>query len=169
MSISQGFNGEGRHATPIWYADRPYFRDERWCDAVRRSIRHTGWFGDTENQENPHRGIVGRLTHGRFIAGYHVDNNDERVYFNEVFDDEDEAASMADEHARIAAEREDEYSQQWNEAQKLRGLCEAKRSDVEKSFALRNHPKLGAKEREWTRDVIRDIRAFERDIERLEA
>lgn len=161
--LSQGFNDKD----PVWYSQHgECFRDERYCDKMI-NINHRGWYGDTENGEKVHRGIVGRLTHGRFIAGYEVADNEERVYFPEVFTDRDDAARMADEHARVSAEREDEYSQRWNEAQRLDELIEDKLSEVEKSFALRNHPKLGAKERYWTRKVISDIRAFRAEREAL--
>lgn len=146
-----------------WYTHRgAQFRNERPAHEVAK-LPYTGWFGDTEHQEKLYRGIVASLPHGRFIAGYESDDNGERVYFSGVYDDEREAAHIADEHARIVAEQEDEYSQRWNEAMKLDGIVEDKRADVEKSFALRNHPKLGQREREWTREVIADIRAFERE------
>jgi hypothetical protein len=50
---------------------------------------------------------------------------------------------------------------------RLDSLIEDKRADVEKSFALRNHPRVGQREREWTREVISDIRAFQREREAL--
>lgn len=165
--MAQGFNSVGRTTVPVWYCHGgKQFRNERFAHEIAH-LDHTGWYGDTENAEKLHRGIVGSLPHGRFIAGYETEDNGERVYFGEIFNDEDEAAHMADEHARVAAESEDEYSQRWNEAQRLDSLIEDKRTDVEKSFALRNHPRIGRRERDWTREVIADIRAFQREREAL--
>lgn len=166
-TLENGLDRGTMNGAPVWFAWSAQFRNERFCDDVYSRIDHKGWFGDTEHGEKLHRGIVAGLSHGRFIAGYAMAEFGERVYFPEVFTDENEAARMADEHARVAAESEDEYSQRWNEAMRLDGLIEEKLSDVEKSFALRNHPKLGAKERDWAREVISDIRAFRREREAL--
>ena len=93
----------------MWYSfGQTCVRNERDAHAIVR-FGHTGWFTDSEFQDDMAIGIVGTLSHGRFIAGYRLTMNDERVYFGTVFDDEDDAARMADEHARIIAERECEY------------------------------------------------------------
>ena len=62
-----------------------------------------GWYTDSYQDETA-VGIIASLPHGRFIAGYRWTSNDERVYFGEVFANEDDAARMADEHARVFAE-----------------------------------------------------------------
>ena len=97
--INQGFDGE----SPIWYSHGgEQFRNERdACEVLR--MRHTGWFTDSY-QDDTAVGIVASLTHGRYIAGYRWTSNDERVYFDDVFTNEDDAARMADEHARVFAE-----------------------------------------------------------------
>lgn len=117
--LGQGFNGTDGQKTPVWYCHTgPQFRDERFADECERGPSHEGWFSDTDCSEKV-RGIVGRLTHGRFIAGYHWSSNGERVYFPEVFDDEGEAANMADEHARVYAETCMEDSQKQDAVREL--------------------------------------------------
>lgn len=108
--LDQGFDGEGRACTPVWYThDGAEFRNERFCDEVEGTrIGHRGWFTDDCEDETV-RGIVASLPHGRFIAGYLLSMNDERVYFPEVHTDESDAARMADEHARVIAESERDY------------------------------------------------------------
>lgn len=97
--INQGFDGE----SPIWYSHLgEQFRNERDAGDVVH-LQYTGWFTDSY-QEDTAIGIIASLTHGRFIAGYRWTSNDERVYFDEVFTDEEDAARMADEHARVFAE-----------------------------------------------------------------
>ena len=97
--LRQGFSNQ----SPIWYSHGgEQFRNERdACDVIR--LRHTGWYTDSYQEETA-VGIVVSLPHGRFIAGYRWTSNDERVYFGEVFANEDDAARMADEHARVFAE-----------------------------------------------------------------
>lgn len=113
--LSQGFNA----GNPVYYTHAgPAFRGERFADECERGPSHRGWFSDTDYFEKV-RGIVGRLTHGRCIAGYHWSNNGERVYFPEVFDDEGEAANMADEHARVFAEAAFEDSEKFDTAREL--------------------------------------------------
>jgi len=103
--LGQGCVGGDR----IWYTHTgPALRGERDADDVV-DLRHHGWYTD-EMQSDVARGIVGRLPHGRFAAGYLWTGNGERVYFDRVHDDERDAARMADEHARVFAElaREDD-------------------------------------------------------------
>lgn len=87
----------------VWYSHLgEYFRDERDAPSIARSTA-LGWYTDEDGCETA-VGIVARLPHGRFLAGYRWTANDERVYFPGVFDDERDAALMADEHARVFAE-----------------------------------------------------------------
>lgn len=101
--INQGFDGAGHARSAVWYSHHgEQFRNERdACEVLR--MRHTGWFTDNYQDETA-VGIIASLPHGRFIAGYRWTSNDERVYFDEVFTNEDDAARMADEHARAFAE-----------------------------------------------------------------
>lgn len=97
--LDQGFN----NGTSVWYTHQgEQFRNERDAADVAR-LSHTGWFSDSHQDETA-IGIVASLTHGRFIAGYRWTSNGERVYFGDVFTDEEDAARMADEHARVFAE-----------------------------------------------------------------
>ncbi len=110
----QGLNDK----TPVWYSHNgEQFRNERFADDVLKS-RHTGWFTDID-QSDTARGIVAGLPHGRFIAGYVLSMNDERVYFPEIFTDESDAAGMSDEHARVIAEQESEHTARFDAAQKI--------------------------------------------------
>lgn len=95
--LDQGFNGEGFARETVWYTHTgEYFRNER--DAGPE------WYTD-EYQEDTAIGIVASLPHGRFLAGYRWTCNDERVYFQGIHDSAEDAARMADEHARVFAER----------------------------------------------------------------
>ena len=121
-----------------WYCHTgPYFRHERPAHEVA-NLRHTGWYGDTEHCERIITGFVASLPHGRFLAGLLQEDNNERVYFPKVFDDEKEAAFAADEEARVWAEKEDEYQQKFWAADKLDTLIEAKLEDVKNWRELRS-------------------------------
>ena len=136
FGLNRGLNS----GEPIWYTnDGEQFRNERYCDEVFSSIRHTGWWSDVHCDEKI-RGIVAMLPHNRFIAGYESTCNDERVYFGEVFTDENDASRMADEHARISAEKEMEYSQKFDEANNLSYEIDEEISRLKECIALRNDP-----------------------------
>lgn len=143
--LAQGFNTENEGSPfetrrPVWYTQdqREHFRDERYADDVEDAgIDHTGWFSDADCNEKI-RGIVGRLTHGRFVAGYVMTMNDERVYFAKVFDCEKEAAQYGDSEAESLAEDEKEHSERYQAAQELdSGIADIGR-DVARMFKLRH-------------------------------
>jgi hypothetical protein len=98
-----GMFARGRDGTdPVWYTHQgETFRAE--TDASGE-----GFYTD-EHCNDVAIGIVARLPHGRFLAGYRWTSNDERVYFADVFDDEHDAARMADEHAQVFAESTRDY------------------------------------------------------------
>lgn len=108
IGLGQGFNG----ATPVWYMHEgeDCFRRVRDAHEIVR-LDHTGWYTDAdENGGNELAiGIVASLPHGRFLAGYRLTVNGERVFFPSLFIDERDAARMADEHARVIGEEESEY------------------------------------------------------------
>ena len=111
-TLSRGLN-DGK---PVWYSHGgPEFRNERDADDVI-DLNHTGWFTDTDCSDKA-VGIVARLTHGRFLAGYRWTSNDERVYFPEVFTDENDAARRADSHAEWFAEQAREDSERFDAMQ----------------------------------------------------
>ena len=108
IGLSQGKDSAGtRYECPVWYTHGgEYFRDEKDCHEVIVTMRVRGWHtGPCEGSRDVAIGIVARLPHGRFLAGYRWTANDERVYFPGLFDDECDAARMANEHARVFAER----------------------------------------------------------------
>lgn len=141
--LSQGFNdseyGPLGPKRPVWYTHTgPKFRDERFCDDVDGGPDHTGWF-TRDDQSAKMRGIVGRLSHGRFIAGYHSSDNDERVYFADIYTDEREAARAADSEAERVAEDEREYNERWQAARELSDKCDELKRDISELFPMRHH------------------------------
>ena len=97
----------------VFYLDdagQPFTR-WRWCDDIDSSIRHTGWWFDDDCNDKI-RGIVILLPHGRYMAGWSMGEHMASAIEPGIFDDIDEAARMADEHARCAAEHEREYRQE---------------------------------------------------------
>lgn len=155
-TLFQGLQGK----TPIWSTHNgPEFRDERDAHDVIR-LRHTGWFTDIHCDESA-VGIVARLTHGRFIAGYRWMMNGERVYFPEVFTDEEEAARMADSHAEAFADLSREDSERFDAMCRAEGHVEAVERDVDMAYQARN---VSAKHRAHCIDRIEELRAARADL-----
>lgn len=148
MELNQGFNGEGRGRRPIWYSHSGAgcFRDEKLSD--------TGWYCDVDCSSTAN-GLTARLPHGRFIAGYCLSDSGERVYFDEVFDDVDDAKRMAEEHARVIAESKQEYDFKYQAARSLEDKIEAqiKRRTECLLLARINH------NREAMREEARELKA----------
>ena len=146
-----------------WYSHGgEQFRNERDAGDVCATVRHNsggGWYTDAYCDETA-RGIVARIPHGRFIAGYRWSCNNERVYFKEVFTDENDAARMADEHARIFAESAREDSERFD------AMCEAEHDTEEKeqkfklAFMARH---VSADHAELARDALDELRSA-RDV-----
>ena len=154
-ALSQGFNVSGNYKTPIWYCSTgEQFRDERFCADVARS-GHTGWFTDTDGGEKA-RGIVARIPHGRFIAGYHWSSNDERAYFPEVYDDETEAARAADSHAESFAESAREDSERFDAMQDAENETEEKEREFKLAFMARH---VSAAHTELAREALAELRS----------
>ena len=100
----------------VFYLDdagQPFTR-WRWCDDIDSSIRHTGWWTDDDSIDNI-RGIVILLPHGRYMAGWSMGEHMASAIEPGIFDDIDEAARMADEHARVAADNEREYRKSFDD------------------------------------------------------
>lgn len=114
-----------------------------------------GWYTDPDCHDTA-IGIIARLTHGRFLAGYRWTSNDERVYFPGVFTDEPDAARMADEHARVFAESAREDSERFNSMCLAELDAEEKLLEVQKAFALRHRAKFGGPDR--VREAIEELR-----------
>jgi len=158
-SLHRGMNGR----TPIWYSHEGVFRREQFADEII-NLRHSGWYSHHEgwcgkDGSGLVRGLVVRLPHGRFLAGYYVGDNDEHVYFPELFTDEEDAARMADEHARVIAEQMQDDSRKWDEARKLEEESEQARERLCECWALRNNPKFAAL-RDEARELCERIRAI---------
>lgn len=142
----------------VWSADRNAPGRVTFADKIEGvSIRHTGWFCDSHQDEKA-RGIVCALTHGRFLAGYQAKGS--FLSTGTVYDSAEDAAHDADEQARIYAEKEREYQDRYDEAYKLQCLIEEKRNIVFELFSARHNPRV----RSDIEDHIRDIRAFEREL-----
>lgn len=155
--LSSGWNGE----TKIWYCHTgQYFEREKFADEVL-GLSHTGWFendcGDTI------RGLVAALSGGRFLAGYCMSSNDERVYYPDVFDDESDAAVFADKRAEQIAEECREAEERYQEALELENVIESKRHRLRELVIL---TKAGLDyAREQMRDVARQIRQARRELD----
>lgn len=74
-----------------------------WVDAG-----HRGWYCDDRGDQTI-CGIVLRLPHGRFLAGWAMGERMAAEVGATVYTDEDEAAHAADEEARIAADAQREW------------------------------------------------------------
>lgn len=141
--LSQGLNtsdnGPLAPRRPVWFTFNPdVFRDERYADAIApRSIGHNGWYCDID-QSATIRGIVGRLTHGRYIAGTYASENGEYVYFDRIYTDEKEAAHAADSEAERAAEQEREHAERFQAASVMRDDIAQHEKDIAELFPLRN-------------------------------
>lgn len=91
----------------IYYTcDKEAFRDVRWADEIEHSaVDNIGWYNDDyEDSDNVTRGCVGRLTHGRYIAGHCDTMGGCYTWFAGVFDNERDAAQYADSQACQTAE-----------------------------------------------------------------
>lgn len=157
--------GQQSDGSRIWYSHgETGLREQRYCDEVNGArIRHTGWFADVGFMEKV-RGVVACLPHGRFVAGYEGSAGD-TVIFDKVHHDEVEAAHMADEHARVQAEREKEDSerrQDYTEAKETIAMLE---EEVLRRFVTRHHPALAKfYAAEELRRMISDLRKKRFDL-----
>lgn len=88
-------------------------------DIAKTRIKHRGWFCD-EFQDRTLRGVVYRLPHRRFVPGYYC-TDDSRgsvtLAFDDVCDEEIDAAILADNLAESVAESEREYDAAWRAGQ----------------------------------------------------
>ena len=136
--LHPGSNGD----TPIWYAETgPAFRRETYADLCAEGPDHRGWFTDADCAMKA-RGIVVRLPHEKFIAGYEWDDTGERVYFPEIFGSETEAAHQADSHAESFADDCREHDAKYREAQNLQTEAEDMAQHLAEKLALRNNPRF---------------------------
>lgn len=155
--LSQGMNGRD----PVWSQHGgEYFRNER--DAADIALlSHTGWYSNTDLSEKV-VGIVASLPHGRFIAGYRWTSNGERCYYGHIFDNESDAAHMADEHARVYADACMEDSERFDQMQNLESEIESKLEELRDAIALRNHRRGSHAE---VSDLIEEVREMRETLE----
>ena len=151
--LAQGMNG----GAPVWYAHTgAAFPREEYADECYRGIRHKGWFTDADCTMKA-RGIVVRLPHEKFLAGYELDDTGERVYFPEIFTDESDAARRADGHAERFAEACLEDSRRFVDAQELEYRCQKLADNLAEKLALRNNPRF-PDAREEARELRTELR-----------
>lgn len=102
----------GKHSGKGFYlGDTGSFNRWIWCDqadGVSRSIQHKGWYCDNFQYQTI-RGIVVRLPHNRFLAGWSMGEGMASCVDGDIYDDERSAALAADSLAERAAEDEREY------------------------------------------------------------
>ena len=151
--LTQGMNG----GAPIWYAlTGSAFPRETYADLCAEGLGHRGWFTDVDCTMKA-RGIVVRLPHEKFIAGYEWDDTGERVYFPEIFDSETDAARRADSHAESFADDCREHDAKDREAQKLQDDAEYMAHQLAEKLALRNNPRF-PDAREEARELLTELR-----------
>lgn len=133
--MTRGSQGDG----PVWYAfGDGQFRGERDAHDVLK-LRHTGYYTDPHG-DGVAVGIVAYLGRSRWIAGYRLTMNDERVYFPGIYENADDAARAADEHARVLAESEREYCERAESARALQDRIDEMRGRIRELRALRTLP-----------------------------
>lgn len=151
--LSQGLTGK----TPVWYCHTgQQFRHEVKANEYVNKYSN-GYYTNADGETSKDGsglcyGIISMLPHGKFIAGYFVGDNNERVYFDQMFDCEYDAASMADEHARVQAEAMQEYSQRFNDYQELTDKIDGYVERLKECLALRNKPDF-----EYTRRTAKHL------------
>lgn len=126
-TFSAGEQGPGQQ---IWYSHvGPTFRDEK--------LTSDSYWTDAYMDETA-CGLIARLPHGRFFAGYLWSSNNERVYFPEVFTDEETAEQMASEHARVFAESAFEDSERYRDQSRAESDEETAVEKLRDTWALRH-------------------------------
>lgn len=152
MEKSKRFSlGAGsQNGEPVYITESVYFRRESLAHNLI-NLRHTGWYTDSEFQSEMMRGIVASLPHGKFLAGFDEPSGT-RVWYPEIFTDEHDAARMADEHARVAAERECEYQDRAREALDAQEKEHESVRRLRECVALRNRHCM-----EYVRDEAREL------------
>lgn len=167
-SAYAAFSAGQQNGVPVWVTHcGEYFRDERFADECEGGPGHRGWYTNADcatyrDGSGKARGIVARLPHGRFIAGYWWGDNGERVYFPEVFTDESDAARMADSHAESWADICREDSERYDAMCEAENKVEEKLYKLQESFALRHKSRFGGFDR--VRDSIEELREARKEL-----
>lgn len=132
---------------------------------IEAKVDHNGWFADCEGTGDRGliQGIVAALSHGRTLAGYrNTDTGDHVLYCDEVFTGDD-AHRMADEHARVIAEQEQEHDAKFRAMCHAEGLVESHTTDAQDAIAARN---TSPRNRQWARDAIDNLRTSREELKR---
>lgn len=167
--LNQGFhsNKHSSEKEPVWYCHAgACFRGEKFaddCEDAPRSVRNNqGWYSDEGGRETV-RGIVSRLSHGRFIAGYKWSINGERVYFQDIYECEREACMAADSAAEYFAQVCRDDDEQFQAARKLETDIEDNLQRLRECLALR-HRKCMEYVRDEAHDLIEAIRKARKSL-----
>jgi len=121
-------------------------------------VNHDGWFADCEGtgDRGVIQGVIAHLSHGRMLAGYHHTDTGEWVLFCDViYTEVSEATGMADEHARVYAEQEQEHDAKFRAMCAAEGLVESHTTDAQDAIAARN---TSSRNRQQARDAIENLR-----------
>ena len=84
---------------------QPFRRVRMAKEVCRHYHRHLYGYKTPCPQDDTFDGIVVSLSHGRYLAGWTIGKGMYSVVERYIFDDKEDAASMANEGARRAAER----------------------------------------------------------------
>lgn len=164
--LSPGFNTENSGTryetrTPVMYGfSNGHMRRETWADEVEySSITHRGWYTDADCSRTL-RAFVFNLPYDRFGCGYSDIEAGHTVYLLKVFDSARDAAQWGDDEARRVAEVEREYNERWHAARELQDDITARKKEIARMFALRNHPTLGDDARTDLVDYLGELRTM---------
>ena len=127
-----------------WYCHTgPFFGREYYIDEYKgNQYQHRGWFTDPFSGGHVLRGLIVVLNGQRYLAGYEDSGNNERVYFNVLFDSIEEAIAYADDQAHRDAEQQLEYAQADIEANKLDDKIQDQQQRLREQLALRHRPQF---------------------------
>ena len=150
-----GFDSGRTFGAPCYYGFHVsgYFRDIRDAHDIVRSLPR-GWYTDMHQDETA-IGIVARISHGRFIAGYRWTSNDETVIFPQVYEDEDEAARAADSHAERFAEDSRDDSERFDAMSDAKTAADDAAEFLRDAWALRRQ---GRRSSDQVREAIEALR-----------
>lgn len=161
--------------TPVWYTHSSLPFRTTWADEVDGShIDHKGWY-DHPDTSTVYRGLVIRLPHGRFLAGYHMTMNGESVIFQNVYSGEDgaiDAALDADSEAQYYAEKEYEYQERFIMKAALADELDDLQRNFRRMFKLRHTDGFDSasdyRDIEWHIEKMRDTKNKLKDYKDIE-
>jgi hypothetical protein len=144
-ALSRGFND----GCPVWYTHGATgLRDEKtdsayWTDA---------------NYVAEARGLIVKLPHGRYLAGYYWTENGESVIFPDIYETREDAEAGADYEARKFADCAFSDSQRFEEMKEIEWKIEQKIERLRECRALSNINFRREAMRGECREIIADIR-----------